>query len=77
MTRPTTPAERMRAHREAFTLALELGCTPREAEAEIARRQARLSWLAADQRLQERTLHSELLLAPETDRDSAPWMMRD
>ena len=33
-----SPAERYRRHREAFTLALQLGCTPREAEAELKRR---------------------------------------
>ena len=33
-------AERYRTHREAFTLALELGITPREAAVELRRRQA-------------------------------------
>lgn len=33
-------AERYRAHRAAFTLALELGCTPREAADELRRRAA-------------------------------------
>ena len=51
-------AERYRAHGEAFVLALELGCTPREAEAEIRRRQARLRWLAGEQRRQARTQRS-------------------
>lgn len=32
MSRYASEAERLRAHREAFLLALELGCTPREAE---------------------------------------------
>lgn len=33
-------AEYYRAHREAFLLAQELGCTPKEAEDELRRRQA-------------------------------------
>lgn len=41
MARYASEAERLRAHREAFTLALELGCTPREAEAELRRRKTR------------------------------------
>ena len=38
MARYASEAERLRAHREAFTLALQLGCTPREAERELRRR---------------------------------------
>lgn len=38
MARYASEAERLRAHREAFTLALQLGCTPREAEREMRRR---------------------------------------
>jgi hypothetical protein len=34
-------AEHYRAHREAFTLALQLKCTPREAELEIKRQAAK------------------------------------
>lgn len=45
-------AERMRRHRAAFTLALELRCTPAEAEAELARREARARWEATNARLQ-------------------------
>ncbi|WP_298290300.1 hypothetical protein [Novosphingobium sp.] len=36
--KPTSLAERYRAHRAAFELAQQLGCTPKEAEAELARR---------------------------------------
>ena len=46
-----TLAERMRAHREAFELSLKLGCTPKEAEQEIARRNARANWHASKARL--------------------------
>jgi hypothetical protein len=41
MARQASLAEYYRAHREAFTLALELKCTPREAEIELKRRAAR------------------------------------
>lgn len=41
MGRWASEAERLRAHRQAFELALELGCTPKEAEQEIARIAAR------------------------------------
>lgn len=44
-------AQRMRAHRAAFTLALELGVTVAEAEAELARRAARDRWETACRRL--------------------------
>jgi hypothetical protein len=41
MTAPLPPlADRLRRHREVFTLALELGVTPREAEAVLAQRAA-------------------------------------
>lgn len=71
-------AERYRAHRAAFTLALELGITPREAEAMIRQREARLRWLGAEQRRQAR-LHTPFASqAPAPDeRDPEPWMMRD
>lgn len=44
-------AERYRAHRVLFLLALELGCTPAEAEARLAARQARARWQHAVARL--------------------------
>lgn len=40
MARFQSDAERYRAHRAAFSLALELGCTPREAADELRRRAA-------------------------------------
>lgn len=79
-------ADRYRAHREAFTLALELGITPREAEIEIRRRQARLRWLAGEQRWQARERAPLTVLrsldrlgtgGPQGERDPEPWMMRD
>lgn len=74
MPQPTTIAEKMRAHREAFELALELGCTPREAEKELRRRRA---W-ADHEDLQRRAAAKLARPAPRTA--AAPddrWMMRD
>ena len=77
-------AKHYRAHREAFTLALELGITPREAEAEIRKRQARLRWLAAEQRREARSaapVHQSLDFARDeragVECDQQPWMMRE
>jgi hypothetical protein len=81
--RSATPAQGTaayyRAKRLAFNLALELGVTPAEAEATIAAREARLRWLAAEQRRQGKTRptsppHVELV---ETAREPQPWMMRE
>lgn len=44
-------ADRLRAHREAFALAQQLGCTPAEAATELARRQAASNNRAAMARL--------------------------
>lgn len=38
--KPASLADRLRAHREEMVLAMELGCTPREARAELDRRTA-------------------------------------
>jgi hypothetical protein len=56
MARPPRPslAQRLRIHREAFLLAQELGCTPKDAEAELARRKARADWSATMARLAQR-----------------------
>lgn len=78
-------AERLRAHGEAFTLALELGITPRAAEAVIRDRQARLRWLAGEQRRALRHAPSTSSVSAQGDRgsrghserDSQPWMMRE
>lgn len=51
MSRAASLAEQYRAHREEFLLALELGCTPAEARAELARRAARERWQEAKRRL--------------------------
>lgn len=72
-------ADRYHAHGEAFKLSLELGITPRAAEAVIRDRQARLRWLAGEQR---RVAQSQPPLdftrdeRTESER-SEPWMMRE
>lgn len=80
-------AEKWRRHREAFTLALELGCTPREAEAKIreieerAAARAALARIHAAQALLEARQRARQapadFLGAESDRDREPWMMRD
>lgn len=57
--KPDSLAERYRAHRAAFQLALQLGCTPKEAEAELAKRadqekrqSAHAEWLKGRARLE-------------------------
>jgi len=82
-----TQAEKWRRHREAFNLALELGCTPREAEAKIreieerAAARAALARIAAKHALLDariRARREAAALPPvESDRDPQPWMMRD
>lgn len=52
MGRHASLAEYYRHHRRAFTLALELDCTPKEAEAELERREARERWDETERRLQ-------------------------
>lgn len=80
-------AEKWRRHREAFALALELGCTPREAEAKIreieerAAARAALARIHAAQALLEARQRARQapanFLGAESDRDPEPWMMRD
>lgn len=68
-------AERLRAHREAFQLALQLGCTPKEAEQEIARRKT-----AARSREVRARLAAKMNAPPrprQHENWNAPWMMRD
>lgn len=71
-------AEQYRIHRAAFALALELGCTPREAEAELRRRSA---W----QHLQETKQRATAQAAPQPVARMAvnpepapePWWKKD
>lgn len=83
MARNASLAERYRAHGEAFRLALELGCTPREAECELERRAAHARWEETRNRLAARmnAAPRAQISAPMPDRDgparNEPWMMRD
>lgn len=54
-----TTAERLRLHRQALALALQLRCTPKEAEQEILRKQA-----AARSREARRKLYQKLNAKP-------------
>jgi len=71
--KPETLAERYRRHRRAFRLALELGCTPKEAELEIERRETRARWQRAQERLQTAMAGPRRGPAPA----GARWMMQD
>lgn len=78
MARPLTQAEKWRAHRAAFELALELGCTPKEATREMERIAARERHRASSDRLAAK-MAAPLGRAPESPTAAAdePWMMRD
>ena len=71
-----TMAERLRAHREAFELALDEGITPAEAEAIIARRAAIARWTETERRLaamQQRPLRAAIAPTPEPTTPRAWW----
>jgi phage terminase small subunit len=68
-------AERYRAHREAFELARELGCTPKEAEAELARRRARENWQRSHDRLE--ALRNAPIHRADPEPPPQPWWLRD
>lgn len=73
MARQQSLAEYYRAHRAAFVLAQELGCTPNEAKAELDRRAARKRWQQTCDRLQMR-MNSQI--EPEAPARDETWMMR-
>ncbi len=77
--KPASLAERYRAHRAAFELARELGCTPKEAEAEIARRAAHREWLKGHHRLE--ALRNAPIRAPihgaDPEPPPQPYWLRD
>lgn len=81
MARYASEAERLRAHRTAFLLAQELNCTPKEAEAELARRAAHARWEQAEQKLAARTMRgprpSQMTAEIAPEERAEPWMMRD
>lgn len=75
-------AERLRAHRQVFILAQQLGCTPKEAEIELKARTARAEWEKTRDRLEAKMaapLRARLGASaePADDRDPQPWMMRN
>ena len=65
----TSPAERMRRHREVFTYALKHGLTLLEAEAAIARER----WLAVQAAIAAKHRTATAPTGPAADR----WMLRD
>ncbi len=67
-------AEYYRHHRKVFLLALELGCTPIEAETEMRRIEQRERQRAAERR---RVPRIDAPIASLADTWDAPWMMRD
>lgn len=78
--KPTSLAERYRAHRVAFKLAQQLGCTPKEAEAEIARRAARQRWLRTLARLEalkNRRGTPQPIYGADPEPPPQPWWQRD
>lgn len=75
-------ADRYRQHRVAFKLAQELGCTPAEANAEMARRAARQRWEDTRARLDAKMrapLRQRAAAMPQTDSEERPlpWWNRD
>lgn len=75
----TSLAEHYRAHRQAFELALRLGCTPKEAERKLRaekRARHRICGTAAPHCADQEEISMD---APPADFAawSAPWMMRD
>ena len=80
MARAPSLAEYYRAHRAAFLLALELGCTPKEATREMALRQSRERHRAASDRLAARIaapIGTPRISGAPDEQNSEPWMMRD
>ncbi|MFN3424521.1 MAG: hypothetical protein ACK40C_07440 [Novosphingobium meiothermophilum] len=78
--KPVSLAERYRAHRAAFELALELGCTPSEAQAELARRAARQRWLQTLARLdalRNRRGTPRPIHGADPEPPPQPWWLRD
>lgn len=68
-------AEHYRAHRAAFDLALEMGCTPKEAAMELRRRAA----IEREQACLRRMAAKDAALAPRAAQSEwdAPWMLRN
>ncbi len=74
--KPKSLADRLRRHRAAFELALQLKITPAEAEAELTRRDAQAKAQAAAQRLNTR-MTTPLRAETAPDPPAQPWWNRD
>ena len=71
-----TLAERLRAHREAFDLSLEMGITPADAAKILESRAAAARAREAQARL-DRLTQSPLRPEPTADPPPQPWWNRD
>lgn len=63
-----------RHHKKCFDLALQLGCTPREAECELRKREAARRWATTEEDLRT---HERIAAAQPSAVDEERWMMRD
>lgn len=79
MAQSSNLAERYRAHRRVMELALEMHCTPNEAKAELARREARARWEQTNRTLRAKVRPARAVRAatPAQPQPEQPWMMRD
>ncbi|MEQ1499174.1 MAG: hypothetical protein ABL914_10970 [Novosphingobium sp.] len=75
MARYATEADRLRAHNQAFKLAMELGCTPKDAEVELRRRAGLASIEEKRRRMAAMQARSPRVQSPIVADDR--WMMRD
>ena len=73
--KPASLAEHYRAHRAAFELARELGCTPKEAELVLARRKAHEEWQRGHARLE--ALRNAPIHRADPEPPAQPWWLRD
>lgn len=67
-------AEYYRHHKRCLDLAIELGCTPREAECEIRRAEAKARWATTEADLRTKARIAEADQQPVNDER---WMMRN
>lgn len=75
---PLPLADRLRRHRAAMELALELHCTPREAAEELDRRAARARAIEAQRRLDRRMTPPRPARTADPPEDAPPpWWTRD
>ena len=63
-----------RHHKRCFDLALRLGCTPKEAECEIRRRETKERWAATEEELRTK---ERIDASGDEPVDDERWMMRD